>query len=265
MFKKVIGRKCKSAGCALEGELQDMGLMVCPECGLELELEKVDDTRAMAIAAVTLAIAGSLSGLTGYGLLAKGLNPVRTVEWLMGRIQVSEFFHTAAATEWVSGVATFYGDAGPIAQRPGDFLYEVKDGRRTSTFRGPLLPNTGVTFDVTTVGPAVSSLYLLHRGDTRGRVFTARDLASSRSANRTISIPGGDELIRLVGGAATEHFVLIAAKKPLAAMEALRRKAEVAGGEKTASAVSAHEVDAVVAPLERDPEAYVLHIFIPHS
>ena len=262
MFTKTIGKKCKSTPehCRLSGQLQDTGLVICPDCGEDLVLETVADKRAQAAVIAALTLVGALSGLAGYGFLAKRLNPLQTAEWLVRRIQLGDSVLPADAQAWIQGGATFYHEADALPLASDQFLYRVKDGRRTSTFRAPLAARTTMQMDVQSVAPGVSSLYVFHRGDTNGQLLHA----SMAPITAPLVIPASGKRIRLEGAAATEHFVLVAAKKPLPGVEKL-----AAGASATPDGVSrvlpAAELDSAITPLEQDPEAFVLHVFIPHS
>jgi hypothetical protein len=262
MFSKVIGKKCKTdpASCRLSGQLQDTGLVICPDCGNDLIVETVSDKRAQLALIVALALIGALIGITGYGFVAKRLNPLQTAEWLVRRIQLGDSVLPADAQAWIQGGATFYNESDALPLGRDQFLYQVKDGRRTSTFRAPLAARTTMQMDVQSVAPGVSSLYVFHRGDTSGRLLHA----SMAPIAAPLVIPAAGKRIRLEGAAATEHFVLVAAKKPLPGVEKL-----VSGATATPDGVSrvlpAGELDSAITPLEQDPETFVLHVFIPHS
>jgi serine/threonine protein kinase len=206
---------------------------------------------ANAIVTAVLALVGVVVGVSGYGWLAKSLSPLRSVEWLLGRIELNDSFRPAEAKDWINGDAVFYNQTGTLPRARDGFVYEVKDGKRTSTFRERLKPNTQMKFDVT---PAVPSLYMLYRGEDRGQILFPDGQSSSAQVKGSVSIPDERHLIKLEGGPSTEHFVFIAAKKQLPAIEGLRGKTSLSPG----------DVDSVVAPLESDAQVYVLHVYIPH-
>lgn len=260
MFKKTIGKKCDTDGCALKGQLQELGPTICPECGADLKDVTVDNKRAQALVAIGVALAGSVLGLVAYGYVAKALNPLQMVQLLLRRTDVSDMLQSATAADWVEARARFYNEAGPLPNTNAAFLHEVKDGRHTSTLREHVASKTMIAFDVRRATPAVSTLYFLHTDGRQARIlFGGADAFDGRG---TIAIPGDDGSGKELGislvGEATEHFVLIAARKPLPSLDALKAKAAEA-------ALPDADVTAVVAPLEHDSDAYVLHVYVPHS
>jgi hypothetical protein len=257
MFKRSIGKQCEGAGCGLAGQLQDAGLVICPECGTDLVNVQVDDKRAQAILAVALSVLGAVGGFVVYGYVARALSPIDFFNVLRGSAEVLSLPESSSSAGWVEARARFYNNQGPLPGVNGEFLVKTTDGRRTATLRDHLEPNTLVSFDVRPAAPDVSAVYFLHTTPGRARVLYVNEQTSG-----TVSIPGKnaggkDEGIELVG-ADTEHFVLIAAKKPIPSLDSLRGKA-------AGDAVPVADVDAALATLERDANAYVLYIDVPHS
>ncbi len=266
MFSKTIGKKCqkKLGDCRLAGQLQDTGLVICPECGSDLVLEKVEDKRLMAVAMAALALVGASLGMFGYGLLAKGLDPIRTARWVLGQIEVNDSFRPTAAEPWLDGMLTFYDGNGAVAVGSGQFLYEIRDGRRQSTFREALEANSTMKIDLTSIASTVQEMYVVYLADDGGRVLFASDGASA-PLRGPVEIPGNGKLIRLDGGTATEHFVLLASRRALPSVRALVEGAAPASDGIPNVMVPSGALESVIAPLESDPDTFILHLFIPHS
>jgi len=260
MMKRSIGKRCEADGCSLNGQLQESALVICPECGSDLNDVRVVDKRAQAILVAVLALVGAVAGFSIYGYVARALNPVQMLMVLLRQIEISDTLQSSGSADWVEARAHFFNDKGLLPGMKGEFLLQTEDGRRTATLRDRLEPNTLVSFDVRPATAGVSSVYFLHAGSQQTRVLFAAESAPAQGAG--ISIPGkgvdGRETGIELTGADTEHFVLIAARKPVPLLSAFVGRTEEAP-------VAPADISAVVSQLERDNDAYVLHVFVPHS
>jgi hypothetical protein len=252
MFSHVIGKQCRDPQCRLTGQLQGAELVACAGCGGALVPEIVEDKRTQAFFTAATALVWLVIVLAGYGWVAKRLGPLSTVEWLLGRIQINDSFRPREAQDWIAGDAVFFNQTGQIPHGRDGFLYRVKNGRRTSTFRERLKSGTRMKFDVT---PVVPLFYMLYEGGDDSRLLFPFPDSPSAEVQGAVSIPDDSHLIEMSGGPMTEQFVLIAARKPLPAVEALRTKPRLVFG----------DIDAAVRTFEKDPDAYILHVEIPHE
>lgn len=264
MLTRSIGKRCDTEGCGLKGQLQEGSLVICPECGTDITDVRTVDRRPLALLALALALVGAATGFVVYGYVARALGPLQMARLLLRQIHISDSIQPLAAGDWVTAKMRFYNSAGLLPDTGVEFLHEEKNGRRTATLRSPLTPDTTISFDVLPSAPGVSSLYLLHLDGEHARLLFG-DERAFESHQGAISIPGRDGNGQEMGigftGSTTEHFVLIAARKPLPTLDALKAKA-VNHGE---TGLPDADVSAAVSTIERDRDAYVIHLYVPHS
>lgn len=249
MFQTVLGKRClKNPSCTLHGQMQDAGLSLCPECACELTTIKRIDLRMAVAAAVVGLVITSLSSVLSYGFFVYRFTPMQTLKWVMGqlkRVDRLEF----GKDGWLSGNLAWWNADGTVMQNSQKYLYERVNSRHQLRPDFTAGQDEWLRFDLAS---KVDYTYVLYRAPDKPQL-----LFSPRNKHRdgTIQIPQGPaKAIRLTGPAATEHFILIASRRPVADLNDAR------------SVPSGERLDSIVGQLEQDREnAAVYHVMIPHN
>lgn len=250
MFTTVLGKKClQNKDCHLHGQMQDAGLPLCPECACELTPVTRINPRAVLAVAVAALLLTSASSALAYGVVVKRFTPWQTVKWLSG--QVKRVDRLGFGEEgWLTGNVAWWHSDGTARPAPAQYLYERVNSQHRFRPEFTAERNDWLRFELT---PKADYAYVVYRAPDQPQVLFSPK--QGRAANGPILVPTGpSQAIMLNGPAATEHFILIASRKPVTDLD----------DSKTAG--SGERIDEIVAQLEKDPDnAAVYHVMIPHK
>ena len=90
MFTELIAKECRQPGCPLQGQMQDKGLPICPECASELFPITRRKDRLLALVALGATLLTGSGGLLGYGVVVQKLRLGEVAKWVMGRVSIHE-------------------------------------------------------------------------------------------------------------------------------------------------------------------------------
>jgi len=246
MFTETIAKECRMPGCVLQGQMQDKGLPICPECASELFPITRRNNRLMAIMGLGSFLLIGSGGVLGFGMVVQKLSIVETAKWLIGRISINDDLGKTPDS-LLSGALiseSAHGD-------PDKFLIcENRDSVNYCRKRVPLESGNLFYFDLQ---PKVDNLYVFYRGPGNS-VPLLPSAGNAAKANERIELPKGQR-VRISPGADTESFVIVATKAPASALAELAAKANP----------TAAEIDQAAKPLSKQPDTVVFYVDVPHS
>lgn len=250
MFRILLGKKCLSSpSCALFGQMQDAGLPLCPECGGQLRpITRIDTRKVAATTAAVLLLSGT-AGLLSYGRFVQGFTPSQTVKWIAGQVKRMDRIGFGDES-WLTGSMSWWNADGTQRRPPAQYVYERVNSQHRFRPAFTAKRNEWLRFDL---NPHTEYTYVIYRAPDQPQVLFWPEKKSSR-ADR-IQVPQGPvKAIRLAGPAATEHFILIASRRPV---HDLSNPRSIRSGE---------QVDRIVGELEQDAgNAAVYHVLVPHN
>ena len=246
MFTELIAKECKLPGCVLLGQMQDKGLPICPECASELYPITRRNNRLLATIALGATLFFGAGGALAFGMVVQKLNVTDAAKWLIGRISINEDLGKQPDS-LLSGALI----SESAKHDPDKFLIcENRDAVNYCRKRIPLETGNLFYFDLT---PKVDNLYVFYRGPSDAVALLPAAGATAK-ANASIKLPNGQRM-KVDPGAATESFVIIAAKAPSAALAELAAKSKPTAG----------EIDQIAKPLAKQPDTVVFYVDVPHS
>lgn len=245
MFTELIAKECRLGGCPLQGQMQDKGLPICPECASELFPITRRNTRLLAVVALGVSLLTGSGGLLGYGVVVQKLQVGEVAKWLMGRVSLQEDLgkrpESPLSLYLVSETKT----------QPDRFaICEEREGIQHCRKRTPLETGDQFYFDLT---PRVDHVYLFYRGPS-SPVALLPTSALSAKAQTAMQLPQGQRL-RIEPGEATESFVIVAAKSAAAGLAELAAKGQM----------TAEEIDRTAKLLAQQPDTLVIYLDVPHN
>ncbi|HEY1759135.1 MAG TPA: hypothetical protein VGG72_27430 [Bryobacteraceae bacterium] len=253
MFSELIGKKCLTQGCALQGQLQDKGLAICPECAGELTpvMRTRKDRILMAIAAVLiLALVG---GTFGYAVMALRLTASETLSWLSGRVTFPDRVTAPESRKpWFYGrIQWNFQGSRPAGAVDTDNLICERRGEEY-WFHPRFQSNDGdqIHFEL---NPQEGYVYTFYKMDSKAIPLYPKDVTDS-PAGKQVRVPENENM-KLSGGPATETFLIVASKKALPELAELQT-GDVPGG----------KLDELAKNLSADKENnLVMFVQVPHS
>lgn len=246
MFTELIAKKCNLTGCPLKDQMQDKGLPICPECASELEPVTRRNDRLLATLALGATLVFGSGGALAFGMVIQKLSVVDAAKWLIGRISINEDLGKQPDS-LLSGALM----SESAKHDPDKFLIcENRDAVNYCRKRIPLETGNLFYFDLT---PKVDNLYVFYRGPADAVALLPAGGVSAK-ANAAIQLPNGQRM-KVDPGAATESFVIVAAKSPSAALADLAAKPNP----------KAAEIDVAAKAIATQPDTVVFYVDVPHS
>ncbi|MFN9262156.1 MAG: hypothetical protein ACK6DY_01515 [Acidobacteriota bacterium] len=248
MFTELIAKECRQNEpnrCPLQGQMQDKGLPICPECASELFPITRRKDRLLALVALGATLLTGSGGLLGYGVVVQKLRLGEVAKWVMGRVSIHEDLgkqpESLLSLYLVSETKT----------KPDRFaICEEREGIQYCRKRTPLETGDLFHFDLT---PRVDHVYLFYRGPSNPVALLPAGGLSAK-AQTAMQLPQGQRL-RIDPGEATESCVMVAAKSPAPGLAELAAKAQV----------TVEEIDRMAKPLAQQPDTLVIYLDVPHN
>lgn len=246
MFTELIAKQCNLPGCVLNGQMQDKGLPICPECASELHPITRRNNRLLALIALGGTLLFGSGGALAFGMVVQKLSVVDTAKWLIGRISINEDLGKQPDS-LLSGALI----SESAKRDPDKFLIcENREAVNYCRKRIPLETGNLFYFDLT---PKVDNLYVFYRGPADA-VALLPVAGATAKANAALQLPNGQRM-KVDPGAATESFVIVAAKAPSATLADLAAKPNP----------KAADIDLAAKAIAKQPDTVVFYVDVPHS